>query len=292
MKLAVSTYSLGRWMRENNKTLNDAIDWIADHAGGIEFSGLDVEEGRDPIRRANVVRRRCERRNLKIVNYGTGAELIHAHEADQRQVIDRVKREVEVAAALGAKNMRHDITRGFPKKWTGPRTFTAAVKHVVPAVREIADFAQTLGVRTTMENHGFYTQAPDRVEKLIRAVNHPNFALTIDIGNFLCVNADPVQAVRRLAPYASHAHIKDFHIKPKAQAPKLGWIHTPTRIAIRGAIVGHGDVDLESCLRILHRSGYRGWLGLEFEGLEEPAFAVEQGLAEAKRLLRQARSGR
>ncbi len=289
MRLAVSTYSLRLWMHENGKTLNQAIDWVADHAEGIEFLGLDVQQGENALRKAKAVRRRCERRNLTIVGYSTGAELLHAKAAKQREAIEQVKIEVEVAAALGVKNMRHDVTGGFGKGWSGPRTFAAALKCVVPAIREIADFAQSLGVKTTLENHGFYMQAPNRVEKLIRTVNHANFGLTIDIGNFLCVNADPVAAVKQLAPYAVHAHIKDFHIKPKSAAPQVGWIHTPTRIAIRGAIVGHGDIDLQSCLKWLARSGYRGWLGLEFEGLEEPSFAIEQGLEEGKRLIRLAR---
>jgi sugar phosphate isomerase/epimerase len=285
MELSVSSYSLSRWMRENKKNLNQAIDWIADHARGIEFSGLNLEKGEDPIRKAHAVRKRCENKGLKIVGYCTGANLLQPTEKEEKQEIERIKREVDVAAALGVKNMRHDVMYGFPKNWKGPKTLAAVLKGVVPAIREIADYAQPLGVKTSLENHGFYMQGPDRVEKLLQTVKHPNYGLTIDLGNFLCVNADPVAAAKQLAKYAIHAHIKDFHVKPKSQMPTMGWFATPTEIALRGAIVGHGCIDLAASLKHLKKAGYNGWLSLEFEGIEEPAFAITEGLKEARRLL-------
>ncbi|NLE29787.1 MAG: sugar phosphate isomerase/epimerase [Phycisphaerae bacterium] len=285
MRLSVSSYSLSRWMRENNKKLNQAIDWIANHAEGIEFSGLNLKEGEDPIRKAKAVRKRCDDKGLTIVGYCTGANLFQPDEKSQRNEIEKTKKQVEVAATLGVGNMRHDVMYGFPENWKGPKTLNTVLKRVVPAIRDIADFGQSLGVRTTLENHGFYMQAPDRVEKLIQTVNHPNYGLTIDLGNFLCVNADPVKAVATLAKYAIHAHIKDFHVKPKKQMPSTGWFATPTDIALRGAIIGHGNVDLLSCLKLLKKAGYKSWLSLEFEGMEEPTFGVAQGLIEAKRLI-------
>jgi sugar phosphate isomerase/epimerase len=272
-------------MKENNKNLNQAIDWIADHAEGVEFSGLNLKEGEDQIRKAKAVRKRCEDKGLTIVGYCTGANLFQPDEKSQRNEIEKTKKQVEVAATLGVKNMRHDVMYGFPEGWKGPKTLAAVLKQVVPAIREIADFGASAGVKTTLENHGFYMQGPDRVEKLIQTVKHPNYGLTIDLGNFLCVNADPVDAVAKLAKYAVHAHIKDFHVKPKTQIPSMGWFATPTEIALRGAIVGHGNIDLLSSLKLLKKAGYNGWLSLEFEGIEEPTFAIKQGLAEAKRLI-------
>ncbi|MAE61989.1 MAG: sugar phosphate isomerase [Planctomycetaceae bacterium] len=286
MKLAVSTYSLSRWMRDNNKSINQAIDWIADHVRGIEFVGIPVDKGQDPIRKARAIRRRCEQRRLKIVGYCTGANLLQTKPREQAKVINEVKQQVDVAAALGAPSMRHDVAHGFGDDWKGPRTDAAAFRILVPAVRQIADYADSRGVKTSLENHGFYLQSSARVDRFIQAVNHPNYGLTIDIGNFLCVAERPETAVPRLAKHAIMAHIKDFHIKPKTRAPDVGWIITPKSIAIRGAVVGHGDIDLLSCLKSLRRSGYDGWLSLEFEGLEEPAQGVELGLTYAERLIK------
>jgi sugar phosphate isomerase/epimerase len=173
------------------------------------------------------------------------------------------------------------VTRGFGEQSKGlkiPKTFDAALKVVVPAIREVADYAATKGVKTSLENHGFYMQESRRVEKLIKTVKHPNFGLTIDMGNFLCVNEDPVQAVKRVAKYAQMAHVKDFHLRPKMTMPPSGWFATPTEIALRGAIVGHGVIDVPKQIELLKKSGYDGYLSLEFEGMEEPLTAVRLGL--------------
>ena len=59
MKLAISTYSLSRWRRENNKTLEDTIDAYRDlRAEGIEFAGLDDKENNGALKRAARLRAR------------------------------------------------------------------------------------------------------------------------------------------------------------------------------------------------------------------------------------------
>jgi sugar phosphate isomerase/epimerase len=272
MKLAISTYSLWRWQRENSKSLEQSLDWIASAGVAVEFAGLDEKAKTNPVKRAAQLRRHAEKRKLKVVSYCVGAELL-VPEKEQRNVIARLKREVDVAAELGVPSMRHDVTQG-----AGARSFAATLKQITPAIREVADYAQAKGVKTSFENHGFYMQAAERVEKLIKAVAHPNFALTIDMGNFLCVNDDPVKAVARLAKYAVMAHVKDFHVKPKSKSPGAGWFETPTEIALRGAIAGHGAIDIPAQLRLLKKSGYDGYLSLEFEGIEEPTKGITLGL--------------
>ncbi len=284
--LCVSTYSLSRWRRETGATLEATIDAIADTGvPAIEFSGLDG--AKRPLQRAATLRRCAERRGLVVANYCTGAELLRPP-AELKSAVEAVKREVDVATALGAKMMRHDITRGFGDWSTSvrtPKTFAGALKIVVPAVREIADYAKRQGVRTSLENHGFFMQASRRVEQLLGTVNHPNFGLTLDMGNFLCVNENPMAAVRRLVKYAQMVHAKDFHVRPKKDLPLPGWFATPTPIALRGAIVGHGVIDVPKQIAILKRAGYSGYLSLEFEGIEEPLKAVRMGLDFLRRCL-------
>jgi sugar phosphate isomerase/epimerase len=301
MQLCVSTYSLSRWRSEQHKSLEQALQLIAElGAGAVEFVGLDEKAADAPVKRARALRRRCEQLGLRVASYCVGAELWVAA-AEQAAVVAQLKREAEVARELGAASMRHDVTRG-PKSsavaGAGRGTsFTAMLKAVVPALREVADDAQKLGVVSSVENHGFYLQTPSRVERLIEAVDHPNFGLTLDLGNFLCLNQDPVEAVKMLGRYAVMVHAKDFHVRPKSKMPagiacegatwppSSGWFATPTSIALRGAIVGHGEVDVPAQLRLLKRAGYRGYVSLEFEGIEEPRRAVELGLATLRQYL-------
>ncbi len=279
MKLSVSTYSLWRWRKENDKSLAQAVDWIAENADvpGVEISVPG--EGFD-LKAASALRKRAEKHGLAVVSYCVGAELLVPAPA-QRKAIEQLKTHVDIAAALGVPSMRHDVTRGFGDYSKGlkiPQTFDAAVKWITPAIRQVADYAAGRGVKTSLENHGFYMQESKRVEKLLKTIDHENFALTLDMGNFLCVNENPTDAVARLAQYAVMAHAKDFHSRPKETMPPTGWFATPTPIALRGAIAGHGVIDIPAELRLLKKAGYDGYLSLEFEGMEEPTQAIQLGL--------------
>ena len=46
-------------------------------------------------------------------------------------------------------------------------------------------------------------QRSDRVQRVVQAVDRPNFKTTVDIGNFLCVDEDPIVGVRKNLPLAS-----------------------------------------------------------------------------------------
>ena len=281
ISLCISTYSLCKWRRAQNKSLNQTIQWIAQTGVPfIEFSGIADEPVDQPIKIANQLRKQCEKQKLQVASYCTTAKLL-VSPAKQKKAITELKKQVDIAAALGAPSMRHDVTWGFDKDYptfTGKKTFAAAIKIVTPAIREVADYAQTLGIKTSFENHGLYLQAPARVCQLLKAVNHPNFGLTMDMGNFLCSYPDPVDAVKQCVGYAQMIHVKDFHQKLKKQAPQTGFFATTQNYALRGAILGHGVVDIPAQLKILKQAKYNGPISLEFEGLKEPTFAVQMGL--------------
>lgn len=279
IELCVSTYSLSKWRHAKGNSMRQTVDWIADQGlKRIELSST----GTETTKQATVFRKHCEKRGLKVASYCTPASLL-CSPAKQKQAIHRLKEQVQIAAALEAPSMRHDITHGFDSdypRFKGPQTFSQALKIIVPAIRQVADYARELGVKTSLENHGYYMQAPNRVCKLIQTVDHSNFGLTMDMGNFLCVDADPVDAVKQCVGHAQMVHVKDFHRKLKKQMPSTGWfaLKAPSKYALRGAIVGHGIIDIPAQLKLLKRAKYNGILSLEFEGIEEPTFAVKTGL--------------
>lgn len=280
MKLCVSTYSLIRWRRESGKSVEDCLRFIKDQGADVEFSNLGEDQYPNPLARAEHLRNECEKLGVKITGYNVGGELCRPANT-QREEIEKQKKQIDVAAVLGVRSTRQDVTRGYgdwSQGLTGPQTFAACLKTIVPALRELADYAKSKNVILTLENHGFYMQASRRVEQLIDRVNHPNYALTMDMGNFLCVNENPVKAVERLVKKAVMVHAKDFFIRPKDRMPASGWFATPTKIALRGAIAGHGEIDIPAELKLVKEAGYDGYLSLEFEGMEEPTRGVQLGL--------------
>jgi sugar phosphate isomerase/epimerase len=254
----------------------------------IEFAGLSVPSGESTESFAERVKDACAEANLPIACYAIGANFL-AEGADMWQAeAERLRSEVKIANTLGVSAMRHDATGGFPSNYTGPRGFDDALPSLAKGCRAVTEFAADLGIRTMVENHGFFCQDSDRIEKLVNAVNHANFGTLVDIGNFLCADEDPAKAVARVAPYVSHAHAKDFHVKPgSAPNPGSGWFQSRAGNYLRGAIIGHGDVPVAQCIGILQRTGYDGVLSIEFEGMEDPLSAIPIGLENLRRSLQE-----
>jgi sugar phosphate isomerase/epimerase len=287
MKIGVSSYSFSRLVRAGKMTQFESITTAADMGFAyIEFSGLEVPSGEDILAYAARVREYCASKGIAMGNYTIGADFLNGMDGDFDAEVSRLIREVDVAHALGASGMRHDVTRGRQTGSTRP-AFSAAPAEsfadVLPLLargcRAVTEYAASLGIRTMSENHGYFCQDSERVEKLVSAVNHPNYGVLIDIGNFLCVDESPVTAVSRLAPYAFHLHVKDFHFKTGQEpSPGEGWFATRGQNRLRGAIIGHGVVPVRQCLDIMKKAGYEGSVSIEFEGMEDPLLGIRIGL--------------
>ena len=183
---------------------------------------------------------------------------------------------VDIAEALGAKVLRHDASWSLPEDMD----WRQLIDQIAPDIRRVTEYAAEKGIRTCTENHGYVLQDAERVETLIRTVNHPNYGWLVDMGNFLCADDLPVHAVPIAAPYAFHVHVKDFLYKPAdAENPGQGWFPSRNGSYLRGTVAGHGVVPIRRCLETLKKAGYDGVVSYEFEGMEENLPALEAALA-------------
>jgi sugar phosphate isomerase/epimerase len=285
MKFGVSSYSFSRLVSGGQMRQIDVIAKAKEIGFDvIEFSTLTLPAGTQAIDFASQLKAESDRVGLPVVNYTIGADFINGSNGDWKAEAERLKNEVRVAKTLGAPGMRHDATRGFPSGHKGARGFDDALPTLIKGCRLVTEFAADLGIRTMVENHGFFCQDSERGEKLINGVNHPNFGALVDMGNFLCVDEDPARAVGRMMPYAFHCHAKDFHVKPgTAPNPGQGWFQSRAGNWLRGSIIGHGDVPVTQCLRIMKQAGYDGVLSIEFEGMEDTLTGIANGLANLRR---------
>ena len=287
MQIGVSSYSFVRLVRSGQMAQIDVIAKAKEIGfDAIEFSTIAVPEGRSLPAFAAELRAESERVGLPIVNYTIGADFLRGSGGDLQAEIERVKREVDVAESLGVPGMRHDASAGWPQDHTGPRSFAAALPRLAEGCRGVTEYAAAKGIRTMVENHGQFCQESTRVEQLATAVAHPNFGVLVDMGNFLCADDEPTSAVGRLMPFAFHCHAKDFHVKPGTDfAPGQGWFESRAGNYLRGAIIGHGNVPVLQCLRVMRRDGYDGVLSVEYEGIEDVLSSIQLGHDNLRRMV-------
>ncbi len=283
MKFSVSLYSFFKAIKAGELTPEECIGKAAelgfDAVEAVDFVNFQCPEEEMPAK-ALALKVQAEKHGLGFSSLAVGADLLNGSGGDTVREIERVKKYVDIAALLGAPRMRHDITKGCEPA----RSYDSLLPALSEAVREITQYAESKGVLTMTENHGFFSQDSERVEKLYTAVGHPNFKLLCDMGNFLCADEDPALAVARVAPYTAYVHAKDFIVKSfYSEDPGEGAFQTRAGNYLRGTVIGHGNVPVKQCLRTLKAAGFDGTIAIEFEGMEPCVEAVRIGLANLKK---------
>lgn len=283
MKISVSSYSFHQYIKAGKLTQFDCVAKAKEMGfDAIEFTDI-IADGLDAQKQtAKSLCDEAKRVGIEINAYTIGANLFCGSGEENAKEVQRLKTQLDVANILGAKLMRHDVCHSLTKTGNG-RSFDLMLPTIAKNAREITEYAQTLGIKTCSENHGFIAQDSDRVERLFNAVNHENYGLLVDMGNFACADENSVTAVSRLAPYAIHAHAKDFIIRKE----KYGRCQLETRGCnyIGGVAVGEGDIPVKQCLAVLKKAGYEGFLSIEYEGCDDCIDGIARGLANLKQFM-------
>lgn len=284
MKISVSSYSFSQYIRQGKMTQLDCVAKAKEMGfDAIEFIDLDGAPDLELQKKnARKIRAEADRVGIDINAYTIGACLYRDTQEEMDAEVERLKGQVEVAAILGAKVMRHDVCYQLGK--TGKaRSFDGMLPVIAANARKVTEYAAALGIRTCTENHGFIAQDSDRVERLFNTVGHDNYGLLVDIGNFVCVDEDPQRAVSRVAPYAVHVHVKDMLVR--SEPADKGWGRTRGCNYFSGTIVGEGDVPVKKCLEILKNAGYDGYCSIEYEGGADCIYGISKGLRNLKAIL-------
>ena len=286
MKICVSSYSFNKLMSRGEMTQLDAVKKAKELGfDGIEFADLSAHDGMTDEEYVRVLKEEADKYELPIISFVFGADLINGTGGrTPEEEVSRVKSRIDLAAIMGVKVIRHDVLYSLGTY----KSFDDLLPTLAARVSEIAEYAKTKGIKSTVENHGFICQDPDRCERLFNAVESDNFGLLCDMGNFLCADADPVKAVSTVAPYAAFAHAKDFYVRSgNCEDPGAGYFMSRGGNYLKGTIVGHGDVPVKQCLKILKKAGYDGFISLEFEGMEDNIEALKIGLANLRRFIKE-----
>ncbi|WP_434741247.1 sugar phosphate isomerase/epimerase family protein [Micromonospora sp. SH-82] len=287
MQFGFSSYSFYQHLRTGKMSLLDVIDWIgASDATHMEIATVSLSPeisndtstlDQDPGF-VKEIKTRAADQGVTLSNLVVPADLLGP---DAQKHMERVKRHIDVAAALDITLFRHDVAK-WAHRAKDVADFEALMPRMVAVCKEIAQYAAQYGITTSVENHGLLMNGGERVRRLIHLVDEPNFKTTLDVGNFMSVDENPVVAVAENAPYASIVHLKDFYVR--SQFPGDGWHHTFGGTYLLGSIVGYGDLDMRRIVQGVLAAGYDGFVSIEFEGIEECLMANTVGLANTKRL--------
>jgi sugar phosphate isomerase/epimerase len=182
---------------------------------------------------------------------------------------------IEYANAIGAKVMRV-VGSSLMFRFEDHRSQIEKLSRMFTNAMKVAD---TYGIKLADENHIDYSA--NEMLEIIHNVNHPNFGINFDTGNFLRVLDDPIKGMGKLARYTFATHVKDLKIN--LQAAVNDWYFfscTP---------VGDGLVDNQKLAQLLKNAHFKGFLAMEIDTLhpdynDDEDRAVAQSVKELKKI--------
>jgi L-ribulose-5-phosphate 3-epimerase len=219
---------------------------------GVEYvNQMFMDKARDQAYLAEMKKRADDHgvQSLLIMVDGEG-NLGEADPAARRRAVENHHPWIDAAHFLGCHSIRVNAS--------GSGSREALADAVVDGLSQLSEYAAQAGLNVTVENHGGYSSDAAWLAGVMARVNLDNCGTLPDFGNFCiarqqmadgsnpCVEEyDRYRGVEELMPYAKAVSAKSHDFDADGNE-----IHT----------------DYERMMRIVLAAGYRGYVGIEYEG--------------------------
>ena len=186
----------------------------------------------------NKVHYALETRQLVVPNIAVdGAHIMPAGDDNPAKLRELQDRYMQIARRLGVGFIRFDAG---PYMLNGRKLEEGCTNgefdFIVKRYRELAQFAYDHGFRVGAENHWGPARCWTFMEKLIQAVDHPGFGISMHFGGWFGTAGENLAAEHAAAKYVAHTHIP--------------WNCCE-------------DADLPNRLSVLRDAGYTGYYSVE-----------------------------
>jgi sugar phosphate isomerase/epimerase len=239
VKTSLNAYSFNEQMTGKGMTLFELLDFAAQNnfdavdLTGYFFPGYPNVPDDDYIYR---IKRKAFQLGLDIS--GTGVRNNFANpDPDKRAAdVELVKKWIDVAAKLGAPVIRvfaGKVSEGYENRRD------EVAEYMAVCLKECADYGEMRGVLVGVQNHGDFLHTADQCIDMVKRVNSVWFGLIVDTGQFL--TDDPYVDIEKTLPYAINFQLKE---SPFGAGSTI-------------------KTDLPRLMKIIHQSGYRGYLPIE-----------------------------
>jgi sugar phosphate isomerase/epimerase len=286
MKLGISIYSISRKIIANEISPEKGVEILASMgAEVIEIVPFGIDIVNDSTLAVKLLKTASDC-GTKIDNYSLNANFLMIDKPDYQKEIDRVKSHIDAASKLDIPTMRIDVC-GYRRKpeHNTIGNFINDLPLIIETYNDLCDYAAQYNMTILLENHGFQVNGSDRVGAIMHKMSRANFAHQLDIGNNLCVDEEPVIAVKKMINYAETIHMKDFYIRDENNDPgdatqfdcSGAWFRSQYMTYLRGSILSQGDMNIKKIAELILNSAFDGNIFLEYEGMEECIYGTTVG---------------
>jgi sugar phosphate isomerase/epimerase len=176
------------------------------------------------------------------------------------QAVENHYRWVEAARFLGCHAIRVNAqSEGTPDEQR---------KLAADGLSRLVEFADSRKINVLVENHGGLSSSGAWLASVMKAVDHPRCGTLPDFGNFDIGDGetyDRYLGIEELMPYAKAVSAKSHLFDDEGNEARMDYFRI---------------------MRIVLQAGYRGWVGIEYEGTEH---SEDEGIRLTKALLERVR---
>lgn len=197
--------------------------------------------------------------SLLIMCDGEGA-LGDPDEDARNQAVENHHKWVDAAAFLGCHSIRVNAQ--------SEGSYEEQRKRAADGLRQLSEYAAPKDIHVIVENHGGLSSNGEWLAAVMETVDHPMCGTLPDFGNFTIEEGetyDRYKGVKELMPYAEGVSAKTHEFDENGNE-----VHT----------------DYERMMRIVLDAGYRGHVGIEYEG---DGLSEHEGIRATKTLLERTR---
>ncbi|MEY3232065.1 MAG: hypothetical protein RL689_2154 [Planctomycetota bacterium] len=211
----------------------------------------------------NTLKRRCDDAGVKSVLIMCDGEGNTGDPDEQARLkaVDNHRKWIDAAAALGCHSIRVNAqSSGTPEEQAA---------RCADGLRRLCEVADKSGINVIVENHGGLSSNGAWLADVMKRVDHPRVGTLPDFGNFRIAEGqeyDRYQGTTELMPFAKGVSAKSHDFDDKGEETTK---------------------DYRRLIRIMLDAGYRGYLGIEYEGGRLPE---REGILATKRLIETVRA--
>lgn len=242
-------YSYRKQLEAKSLSYEDLIRRIADWG----LDGLDCTVYWFPDNSPEFLaslRKTAFKNGVQIYNAGVRVQLSQPTPELQRAEVENIKKWVDVADRLGASHVRV-FGGNVPKGATEQQ----AIAWAAEVLKRGADYSGSKGITLGVENDYGLTIAAGPTAEIVKQAASPWAGVNADTGN---LRTDGYKQLEILLPYVTSVHLKSHVAGPDGKNEAADW---------------------PRLLGILGNSGYKGFVGLEYENTDSeseiPRLAAE-----------------
>jgi len=267
-KISLAQWSLNRELRggkmDNLEFAKAAKDLGMDAVEYVNQFFKDKAEDNDYL---DQMKKRCDDNGVKslLIMVDREGNLGDPDEKKRKTAVENHYKWVAAAKYLGCHSIRVNAASGG--------SYQEQVERAADGLRQLSEFAAGHDINVIVENHGGLSSNGQWLAQVIRKVDLDNCGTLPDFGNFWIEwprngnkgnYYDRYLGMAALMPFAKAVSAKSYKFDEEGNEP---------------------DIDFHKIMRIVYDAGYRGYVGIEFEGEGE----AKDGIVKTRKLLERCR---